>query len=141
MRLSAVPIALLLGACATQPESARFEAEYPPAGLQLSAAPSPASPGGVSELSLQNGAALPVGYNLCMTALEEFDAGLWIPARSPAVSCPQSFASLAPGQTASGAAALPGSLAPGLYRFVTQLSASSENLPDVQLRGEPFRVD
>ena len=48
-----------------------------------------------------------------------------------------------PGQsaTATGQAALPGSLEPGLYRFVTLLSASSENLPDVQLRGEPFRVE
>ena len=50
-------------------------------------------------------------------------------------------ASLAPGATATGQAPLPGSLPPGLYRFVTQLSASSVNLPDVQLRGEPFRVD
>jgi len=141
MRLFIAPIALSLGACATQPNAVSFEAEYPPAGLQFAAAPSPASPGGVAQLSLQNGAAVPVGYNLCMVAIEQLEAGLWIPARSHAVSCPQSFNSLAPGATATGQAALPGSLEPGLYRFVTQLSASSENLPDVQLRGEPFRVD
>jgi hypothetical protein len=140
MRLWIFPAALLLGACATQ-NSASFEAEYPPEGVRLTAAPSPASPGGVASFALQNGAALPVGYNLCMAALEQFEAGLWIPARSHAVSCPQEFASLAPGVTATGQAPLSGSLAPGLYRFVTQLSASSVNLPDVQLRGEPFRVD
>jgi hypothetical protein len=141
MRLSIAPIMLLLGACATQPNSASFEAEYPPAGLHLARAPATASPGGVVGLSLHNGAERPAGYNLCIAALEEFEAGLWIPARSHAVSCPQSFASLGPGGTATGEAALPLSLEPGLYRYVTQLSASSENLPDVQLRSEPFRVD
>jgi hypothetical protein len=141
MRLSILLIALLLSACATQPNSASFEAEYSPAGSQLAASPSPASPGGVAQLSLQNGAARPVGYNLCMVALEQLDAGLWIPARSHAVSCPQEFASLASGAVVTGEAALPASLEPGTYRYVTQLSASSENLPDVQLRGEPFRVD
>jgi hypothetical protein len=141
MRLSIVAITLLLCACATQPNAASFEAAYPPSGLRLATAAATASPGGVSELSLHNGAAVPVGYNLCMAALEQFDAGLWVPARSHAVSCPQEFASLAPGATAAGQAALPASLEPGLYRFVTQLSASSENLPDVQLRGEPFRVE
>ena len=141
MRLSIVPIILLLGACATQQNPALFEAEYPPAGVQLATAPGTSAPGGVVDLSLQNGAARPVGYNLCIAALEQLEAGLWVPARSHAVSCPQSFASLGAGATATGQAALPASLAPGLYRFVTQLSASSESLPDVQLRGEPFRVD
>ena len=140
MKIFLLPALLALGGCAAA-GAGPFEAEFAPAGVQLAAGPSPARAGGVADLSLHNGAALPVGYNLCMAAIEQFQAGLWIPARSHAVSCPQQFASLAPAATANGQAPLPGSLAPGLYRFVTQLSASSENLPDVQLRGEPFRVE
>ena len=83
---------------------------------------------------------MPIGYNLCIAALEQLGAGLWIPAPTIAVSCPQSFQALAPGETANGQAALPATLEPGVYRFVTQLSSSSENLPDVQLRSESFRV-
>ena len=135
-----LPALLALSGCAAS-TVASFEAEDAPAGVELGAGPSPARAGGVADLSLQNGAALPIGYNLCMAALEQFAGGLWIPARSHAVSCPQDFAGLAPGGTVTGQAPLPGSLEPGLYRFVTQLSASSENLPDVQLRGEPFRVE
>lgn len=140
MKIFLLPVLLALSGCAAS-SPGPFEAEYAPVGVQLAAGPSPARARGVAELSLQNGAALPVGYNLCMAALEQFEAGLWIPARSHAVSCPQEFASLVPGATATGQAPLPGSLEPGLYRFVKQLSASSENLPDVQLRGEPFRVE
>jgi hypothetical protein len=140
MKVLVIPALLALGGCAAS-NVGPFEAEYAPAGLQFAAGQEHAQAGGVIDLSLRNGAERPIGYNLCMAALEQFDAGLWVPARSHAVSCPQDFASLAPGPTVAGHAALPGSLEPGLYRFVTQLSASSENLPDVQLRGEPFRVD
>ena len=132
----------LTGCAALSSDSGRpFEAEFAPAGLQFSSAPALAAAGGVSDLSLRNGAAVPVGYNLCIAALEQFEGGLWVPARAIGLSCPQSFQSLAPGETATAQAALPATLEPGVYRFVTQLSASSENLPDVQLRGEPFRVD
>ena len=132
----------LTGCAALSSDSARpFEAEFAPAGLQFSSAPAIAPAGGVSDLALRNGAAVPVGYNLCIAALEQFEGGLWVPARAIGLSCPQSFQSLAPGETATAQAALPATLEPGVYRFVTQLSASSENLPDVQLRGEPFRVE
>jgi len=140
MKMLVIPALLALSGCAAT-TAGPFEAEYAPAGLALSAGPDLARARGVADLSLRNGADRPVGYNLCIAALERYDAGLWVPARSHAVSCPQSFAGLSPGTTATAAAPLPGSLAPGLYRFVTQLSASSENLPDVQLRSEPFRVE
>ena len=140
MKILVLPGLLALSGCAAS-TAAPFEAEYAPAGLQFAASPTPASAGGVAELWLRNEAGRPVGYNLCVASIERFDAGMWVPARSHAVSCPQEFASLAPGETAAGQATLPATLEPGLYRFVTQLSASSENLPDVQLRGEPFRVD
>jgi hypothetical protein len=140
MKILAVPALLALSGCAAS-AAGPFEAEYAPAWVQFAAGPAQVNAGGVADLSLRNGAERPVGYSLCMAALERLDAGLWVPARSHAVSCPQEFASLPPGATASGQAALPASLAPGTYRFVTQLSASSENLPDVQLRSEPFRVD
>ena len=91
-------------------------------------------------MSLRNGAAMSIGYNLCIAALEQLGGDLWIPAPTIAVSCPQSFHALAPGETATGQAALPATLEPGVYRFVTQLSSSSEDLPDVQLRSESFRV-
>ena len=139
MKILVLPALLALSGCAAS-TTGPFEAEYAPAGLQFAASPAPANAGGVADLSLRNGSERPAGYNLCMAALEQFDAGLWVPARSHAVSCPQQFASLAPGETAAGQAALPASLEPGFYRFVTQLTASSEDLPDVQLRSEPFRI-
>ena len=142
MRLLGVPVLLALCGCGASPHGpARpFEAEQAPAGLHFSVEPTLAAAGGVSELSLSNGAATPIGYNLCIAALEHLDGGLWGPARSYAVSCPQSFQTLGPGQTATGQAVLPVTIEPGVYRFVTQLGASSENLPDVQLRSQPFRV-
>ena len=141
MRFLVLPALLALCGCAALSGSARpFEAEHAPSGLQLSTEPALARAGGVSDLSLRNGAAMPIGYNLCIAALEQLGGGLWIPAPTIAVSCPQSFQALAPGETATGQAALPATLEPGVYRFVTQLSSSSENLPDVQLRSESFRV-
>jgi hypothetical protein len=132
-----LPLALLLCGCAASPTGSRGAATE---GLQLTAQPTSPAAGGVAALSLHNGAAEPVGQNLCFAALERFRGGLWVPSRSIAKGCPEVFHPLAPGQQASGQSPLPQGMAGGDYRVVTRVHAPLGSVVPEQVRSDRFTV-
>ena len=113
--------ALLLAGCGAPP----FAADTPQAevaGLELTAEPDPAAPGGTVVLALRNETGSTYGYNHCFGGVEELRAGQWIPALTASKACPPAYVALAPGERASGAAALHPALPPGEYRYATRVS-------------------
>lgn len=137
MKLTAtLSIALLLCGCSASP----LGSSALPEGLQLTAQPSTAAPGGVTTLTLHNGAAEPIGQNLCFAALERFRGGLWVPAVSVAKGCPEVFEPLAPGQQATAQSPLPPGLVSDDYRFVTRVHVPLGSVPPAQVRSDRFAV-
>lgn len=109
-------------------------------GLQLAAQPSTAIASGSSALTLYNGAAAPIGQNLCFAALEQLRGGLWVPAVSVARNCPEVFHPLQPGQQASAEAPLPAAAEGGTYRFVTRVHVPLGSVAPAQVRSNRFKV-
>lgn len=141
MRLTAaLPVALLLCGCSSSPFGSSAQLGQVPQGLRLAAAPSTAAAGAATTLTLHNGAAEPVGQNLCFASLERLRGGLWVPAISAAKGCPEVFQPLAPGQQASAQSQLPPVLEAGTYRVVTRLHAPLGSIPPDQLRSNRFTV-
>ena len=137
MRVAAsFPLLLLVAGCAASP--APFSDA--PDGLAYAVQPAAAVSGGSVALSLHNGSAEPVGYDLCIGALEQRRGPLWIPALSAARGCPDAWSTLEPGQQAAAEAPLPAPLAPGDYRFVTRLKVPPGGLPVEQVRSAPFSI-
>jgi hypothetical protein len=132
-----LPLTLLLCSCAASTTGMRSAATE---GLQLTAQPAASAAGGVTALSLHNGAAGPIDQNLCFAALERFRGGLWVPARTVAKGCPEVFHPLAPGQQASGQSPLPSAMAGGDYRIVTKVHAPFGSVVPEQVRSDRFTV-
>jgi hypothetical protein len=119
-----------LAACAAAPEPAPAPpappapapAPAPAADVRLRAEPRTAAPGAAITLTLENGTAAELGYNLCASALERMAAGAWhpVPELRP---CTRELRLLAPSASASLALTLPRDLPPGTYRYVTGASA------------------
>jgi hypothetical protein len=130
-------LALLLCGCAASPTGLRRAATE---GLQLTAQPAASAAGAVTALSLHNGAAGPIGQNLCFAALERLRGGLWVPARTVAKGCPEVFHPLTPGQQASGQSPLPSALTGGDYRIVTKVHAPFGSVVPEQVRSDRFTV-
>lgn len=141
MRLAAVlSVALLLCGCSASPFGSSAQLRQVPDGLQLTAQPSSAAAGGSATLTLHNGAAEPIGHNLCFAALERLRGGLWVPAVSAAKGCPVVFSSLWPGQRASAQSPLPSTLVTDDYRFVTRVYAPLGSVPPEQVRSDRLVV-
>lgn len=141
MKLAAIlPVALLLCGCSASPFGSSAQFGQVPEGLQLTAQPDAVTAGGVTTLTLHNGAAEPIGQNLCFAALEQLRGGLWVPALSVAKGCPEVFSPLAPGQQASAQSPLPPGLVSDDYRFVTRVHAPLGSVPPEQLRSDRFAV-
>lgn len=132
-----LPLALLLCGCAASPTGS---GDGSTERLQLTAQPTGSASGGVTALSLHNGAAEPIGQNLCFAALERFRGGLWVPARSVAKGCPEVFHPLPPGQQASGQSPLPQAMPGGEYRVVTRVHAPLGSVVPKQVRSDRFTV-
>jgi hypothetical protein len=141
MRLAAALCAvLLLSGCGTLGIGSRPEVRDAPAGLNYTVQPASAVPGGSAILTLHNGTAEPIGYNLCVGALERRGGGLWVPALSAANACPPDRSTLEPGEQASAEAVLPPGLEPGDYRFVTTIDAPAGSWPLTQVRSDSFSI-
>lgn len=133
--MASLPLLVLLSGCAATPlEPAR------PGGLEYTVDSAIAAPGESVAVSLHNRSAAPIGYNLCIGALERLRGPLWIPALSAANACPDTWTTLEPGQQASAEAPLPTGLGPGDYRFVTRLKVPPDGLPVTQVRSDPFSI-
>ena len=136
MRVSvSLPILVLLSGCAAVPSGSEA-----PAGLDYTVQSATAAPGESVAVSLNNRSAEPIGYNLCIGALEQLRGPLWIPALSAANACPDTWSTLEPGQQATAEAPLPAGLGPGDYRFVTRLKVPPGGLPVEQIRSDPFSI-
>jgi hypothetical protein len=140
MRLAALFPVLVLAGCGTLGLGSRPQVQDAPAGLAYTVQPVAAVPGGNATLTLHNGTGEPIGYNLCVGALERLGGGLWVPALSSANSCPPLWHTLEPGQHASAEAALPAGLEAGDYRFVTKVDVPLGGWPEADVRSDPFTV-
>ncbi len=135
-----LPAVVVLAGCGTLGLGSRPEARDGPAGLAYTVQPVAAAPGGTAVLTLHNGTGEPIGYNLCVGALERLGGGLWVPALSAANSCPPEWHRLEPGQQASAEAALPPGLEAGDYRFVTKVDAPLGGWPEADVRSDAFNI-
>jgi hypothetical protein len=89
-------------------------------GLALRVDQSSYSPGDPAVLTLVNGTAADVGYNLCVTALDRRVGDGWEPEPLPLVEvCTMELRLLGPGQTADFRHTLPRGLQAGEYRMRT----------------------
>jgi hypothetical protein len=140
MRIAFAASVLSLAGCAATPFGSEDVHQTTPAGLAYTVQSPSAAPDGRVALSLQNRSAAPIGYNLCVGALEQLRGPLWIPALSTAKACPEAWSTLEPGQRATSEAPLPAGLGPGDYRFVTRLKVPADGLPVTQVRSNPFSI-
>jgi hypothetical protein len=105
----------------------------------LLVAPVPATAGDSVTLTLENGLAQPIGYNLCTSGLERQDGEDWQPVPSDRV-CTMELRLLEPGERASFTLQLQPELTGGVYRFRTNVERMEAGESDVAQTG-PFRVE
>jgi len=115
MRIALLLLAAALAACA--PVQSPDAGSPPATGVRLDAERT--SPTAV-RLRLQNGSSERIGYNLCVSALQRRDGGNWTAVRTDDV-CTMELRILEPGGAATFDKTLPGGLAPGEYRYTTNV--------------------
>jgi predicted carbohydrate-binding protein with CBM5 and CBM33 domain len=86
-------------------------------------------------LTLRNGSATPVSYNLCSSTLQR---GLSWEAVETDEVCTMELRTLEPGGTATFEKTLPSELRSGEYRYVTNAGAENKSM---MVESNPFRVD
>ena len=86
-------------------------------------------------LTLRNGSATPVSYNLCSSRLQR--APGWEPVETDEV-CTMELRTLQPGGSATFEKTLPSDLRPGEYRYMTNVDADGKRSV---LTSNPFRVE
>ena len=119
MRSLTVIACLILAACTqlpTEPQTAQAHEESP---LQLHAQRTSES---TIVLTLRNESRATVGYNLCSSTLERRVAGSWQTVPEEIV-CTRELRTLAAGASATFDRHVRPTLAPGEYRFVTQVES------------------
>jgi hypothetical protein len=131
--LHLVGLVVLLAACAPLAENGPAMAD-----VRLNLDPAPAAAGDSTSLVLSNESAQSVGYNLCVSQLEQWDGDAWRPVPEGRV-CTMELRILDPGGTARFGLSLPPALAPGEYRYSTRLEMMDTGETDV-VRSESFRV-
>jgi hypothetical protein len=138
MRSLACVLAALLCACGTTPQDG-MEDDAMAAVVTLQVAPLPASPGDSIALTLDNGAAEAVGYNLCTSTLERQTDDGWQPVPADRV-CTMELRMLEPGQRADFPLQLQPELTAGAYRFSTRIEWMASGISDVVYTDE-FHVE
>jgi hypothetical protein len=88
--------------------------------VTLRAEPTTAAPGGNSELILNNGSNIQIGYNLCTSGLERMVTGSWQQVPSNRI-CTMQLGILEPSQSTRYTIQLPTDLGAGDYRWVATL--------------------
>lgn len=115
LKKSAISLAFLIAACGYPAQNA--PAPAPPGEVTLTAAPPQTSAGSTMVLSLANGSAQQIGYNLCTSALQTASGAAVQTDRV----CTMELRTLAPGATATLDHELPPTLPDGSYRFSTDV--------------------
>lgn len=108
-------------------------------GLRFSVEPATAAPGATVTLVLRNGSPRQLGYNLCMSGLEQRQGNGWRPVVGTAV-CTAELRLLTPGQEARFQRRLPPTLATGEYRFGTRVETPLNSSPQSPIFSESFYV-
>ena len=88
-------------------------------------------------LTLRNGSATPIGYNLCSSALQRASGAAWQAIETDEV-CTMELRTLDPGGTATFEKTLPPDLPAGEYRYMTNIDADSKR---IVVASNPFRVE
>jgi hypothetical protein len=117
MRIVLSAVTILLSAC-----SPSMQTGDPATDVRLTVEPTPAAAGDSVVLTLHNGTAGQIGYNLCTSSLERQTAGGWEAIPSDVV-CTMELRILEAGQEATWRTALPAGLSPGEYRYTTGIEA------------------
>jgi hypothetical protein len=107
----------------------------PAGGVELSASPKETKTKSSVTLTLRNGSAHDVGYNLCTSALETA-AGREVPTSRV---CTMELRTLEPGSTTTSSYQLPVNMLEGSYRFATQVH-SMESGSVATVRSNAFTV-
>ena len=141
MKIAALIVPLLFLAGCGPGSDAPPPGGFPPpaAGLRLTVEPQVASSGSSVALILFNGTARPVGYNLCMSALERWQSGSWQTVPEDGV-CTAELRTLQPGDQARHPKTLPATLSAGDYRYVTRVESPLNGGPLQRVASDPFAV-
>lgn len=133
MRSSPLAVAVLMSACTPSVQSG----ESSP-GVELDVAPDEVAAGDSVTLELDNESPGRIGYNLCNSALERRVGDGWqsVPSNR---ACTLELRILAPGAQAGYAMRLPDGLAPGEYRYLTNVEMLDTG-ERAGLHSETFRV-
>jgi hypothetical protein len=118
-------IAVLFFAAACSPE------QLPPQDnpVELLVTPEIPAVGEQAVLTLRNGSAAPVSYNLCSSTLMRHNGSAWEPIPSDRM-CTMELRVLAPGEEDQFTVTMPTELAPGSYRFETTISDGEGGGPE-----------
>lgn len=127
---SILAAALLLCACSSLQSGA--------GDVSLAIEPGAAAPGDSITLTLTNGTAAPIGYNLCTTGFERQEGSGWEAVPADRI-CTMELRTLEAGQQTRYRSTLPTSLPPGEYRAFTTVERLDHNTRD-GIRSESFRV-
>jgi hypothetical protein len=130
-------MAALLCACGTTGQD-ETGGEAVATDITLRVAPVPATPGDSVSLTLHNGAAEAVGYNLCTSTLERRTGEGWEGVPDDRV-CTMELRMLDPGQRADFPLQLQPDLTAGTYRFSTRIEWLASGTSDL-LHTDEFRV-
>lgn len=107
--------------------------------VRLRAEPDTVSPGGEVVLTLSNGSAETIGYNLCPSQLERRSGEEWIPVPSDRM-CTMELRTLLPARDASYTMTLPADLTSGEYRYLTNVEVMDTGVREA-VRSGPIRVE
>jgi hypothetical protein len=88
-------------------------------------------------LTLRNGSAVPVLYNLCSSGLQRQAGGAWEPVRTDEV-CTMELRTLEPGSSATFEKTLPSDAGSGQFRYVTNVESEGQR---VVVTSNPFAAD
>lgn len=136
MGLLLTPLGCLAGlACAPQ------EAGNGAGGaMELRVEPGEVRAGEEVMITLVNGSAGDLGYNLCVATLDRREGGEWVERpEPPAEVCTMELRVLAPDDSASFRHTIPSGLPPGEYRFRTGVEAPLGG-PRVDAESHAFRI-
>ena len=143
-RLIALLPAMLLAACAAPPPAMPPPPPLPlqppfPMGVHLTVEPRSAPAGGTVTLLLRNGTSHSIGFNLCMSALEQRRGDAWVRVPESGV-CTRQLNVIGPGREARHAKRLPAGLPAGDYRYRTNIEAPLGSSPQRPHVSASFRV-
>jgi hypothetical protein len=107
-----------------------------PAGPRFTVEPAIAAPGATVTLVIHNSIANDVGYNLCMSSLEQLQSGRWVSVPDNR-ACTRELNIIVPGRQGRYQMRLPAILASGTYRYRTTVELQTNAPQGTTTHGRP----